>query len=97
MTGRTCKTCKHFEPAPIRRKGWCRNPLLYSPQQSHLVQQDDLDCGHRIGNYWEPAEPPADAEAAATLLRELLEPGDMVLVKGSRAVGLERVAANLTE
>jgi UDP-N-acetylmuramoyl-tripeptide--D-alanyl-D-alanine ligase len=39
----------------------------------------------------------ADAEAAATLLRELLEPGDVVLVKGSRAVGLERVAANLTE
>jgi UDP-N-acetylmuramoyl-tripeptide--D-alanyl-D-alanine ligase len=38
----------------------------------------------------------ADAEAAATLLRELLEPGDVVLVKGSRAVGLERVAANLT-
>jgi UDP-N-acetylmuramoyl-tripeptide--D-alanyl-D-alanine ligase len=38
-----------------------------------------------------------DAEAAAKLVRELLEPGDVVLVKGSRAVGLERVAANLTE
>ncbi|HZB34511.1 MAG TPA: UDP-N-acetylmuramoyl-tripeptide--D-alanyl-D-alanine ligase [Gaiellaceae bacterium] len=39
----------------------------------------------------------ADAEAAARLVRELLQPGDVVLVKGSRAVGLERVAANLTE
>jgi UDP-N-acetylmuramoyl-tripeptide--D-alanyl-D-alanine ligase len=38
----------------------------------------------------------ADAEAAAKLLEELLEPGDVVLVKGSRAVGLERVAQNLT-
>ena len=37
MTGRKCGSCKHYEPAPIWRKGWCRNPLLYSPQQSHLV------------------------------------------------------------
>jgi len=42
--------------------------------------------------HWVP-----DAEAAAALLQELLEPGDMVLVKGSRAVGLESVAANLTQ
>jgi hypothetical protein len=62
MADRKCRTCKHFEPSPIRRKGWCRNPLLYSPQQSHLVHQDDLDCGHRLGNYWEPAESPEEAE-----------------------------------
>lgn len=45
------------------RKGWCRNPLLFSPQQSHLVSYDDLDCERGMGNYWEavssaqPAEP----------------------------------------
>ncbi len=56
MTGRKCQTCKHYESSPIWRKGWCRNPLLYSPQQSHLVGQDDLDCSRGLGSYWEPIE-----------------------------------------
>ncbi len=37
-----------------------------------------------------------DAEAAAELLKGVLESGDTVLVKGSRGVGLERVAEALT-
>jgi hypothetical protein len=57
MTGRKCSSCKHYEPAPIWRKGWCRNPLLYSPQQSHLVGEDDLDCERGMGNYWEAVDP----------------------------------------
>lgn len=56
MSVRKCSTCKHYEPAPIWRKGWCRNPLLYSPQQSHLVGEDDLDCDRGMGNYWEPID-----------------------------------------
>jgi hypothetical protein len=56
MTGRKCSTCKHYEPAPIWRRGWCRNPLLYSAQQSHLVGEDDLDCERGMGNYWEPTD-----------------------------------------
>jgi hypothetical protein len=65
MTIRKCSTCKHYEPAPIWRKGWCRNPLLYSPQQSHLVGEDDLDCDRGMGNYWEPIELYPETAAAA--------------------------------
>jgi UDP-N-acetylmuramoyl-tripeptide--D-alanyl-D-alanine ligase len=45
---------------------------------------------------YEPDQHVADAEAAADALAEALGPGDAVLVKGSRAVGLERVAEKLT-
>ncbi len=87
MPDRKCQTCKHYEPSPIRRKGWCRNPRLYSPQQSHLVDQDDLDCGHRLGNYWEPAEPAEPVaetkaspdDSALPLLPDLPEPWEPAL------------------
>ena len=36
-------------------------------------------------------------EAAADLLRELLEPGDAVLIKGSRSAGLEAVTESLVD
>ena len=38
----------------------------------------------------------ADASAAVDALRRRLEPGDVVLVKASRAAGLQRVALALT-
>jgi UDP-N-acetylmuramoyl-tripeptide--D-alanyl-D-alanine ligase len=38
----------------------------------------------------------ATVDEAADILRELLLPGDVVLVKGSRSVGLEAIAAKLT-
>jgi UDP-N-acetylmuramoyl-tripeptide--D-alanyl-D-alanine ligase len=37
----------------------------------------------------------ADASEAALLVRDLIGPGDVLLVKGSRSVGLEKVAASL--
>jgi UDP-N-acetylmuramoyl-tripeptide--D-alanyl-D-alanine ligase len=37
----------------------------------------------------------ATAAEAAARLRQELRPGDVVLVKGSRSVGLEAVAENL--
>jgi UDP-N-acetylmuramoyl-tripeptide--D-alanyl-D-alanine ligase len=42
-----------------------------------------------------PVHEVADAERAAALAAELLRPGDVLLVKGSRAVGLERVSEAL--
>ena len=44
---------------------------------------------------YEPDERVADAEAAAEALERVLGDGDTVLVKGSRAVGLEAVAERL--
>jgi UDP-N-acetylmuramyl pentapeptide synthase len=39
----------------------------------------------------------ATASEAVAIARELVEPGDAVLVKGSRAVGLEVVAEALAD
>jgi UDP-N-acetylmuramoyl-tripeptide--D-alanyl-D-alanine ligase len=39
----------------------------------------------------------ADAGEAASLVEEILEPADLLLVKGSRGVGLEVVAEALLE
>lgn len=46
---------------------------------------------------YDPDELVADPGEAAELLSALLEPGDAILVKGSRSAGLEAVAAQLVE
>jgi UDP-N-acetylmuramoyl-tripeptide--D-alanyl-D-alanine ligase len=48
-----------------------------------------------LASEYGPDEHVADAEAAADALAAALGPGDAVLIKGSRAVGLERVAEKL--
>jgi UDP-N-acetylmuramoyl-tripeptide--D-alanyl-D-alanine ligase len=59
-----------------------------------LVTVGPLAAGIRDG-YEGEAHSVADAPAAAELLTGLLRDGDAVLVKGSRGVGLERVAESL--
>ena len=49
------------------------------------------ELARAYGGDWVP-----DAAAAARRASEVLRPGDVVLVKGSRSVGLELVAENLT-
>ena len=53
---RKCGNCRHFEIAPLWRKGWCRNPQLYPVHANHLVDSTSLDCegGFRSRIYWEP-------------------------------------------
>ncbi|WP_171171738.1 UDP-N-acetylmuramoyl-tripeptide--D-alanyl-D-alanine ligase [Streptomyces sp. I05A-00742] len=47
------------------------------------------------GSWGEESVHVSDVQAAVDLLRSELRPGDVVLVKGSRSVGLERVAQQL--
>ncbi len=58
---RKCSTCKHYQPSPLWRKGWCRNPLLYDRNTNHLVEADSLACNRTFIDYWEPREGEAPA------------------------------------
>ena len=65
-----------------------------------IARQDGVELLIGVGELapgYAPDVHVADAEAAAEALREALQPGDTVLVKGSRAVGLENVAEALKE
>ncbi|TBO59708.1 UDP-N-acetylmuramoyl-tripeptide--D-alanyl-D-alanine ligase [Streptomyces kasugaensis] len=57
-----------------------------------------LDMGAKNEGSWgEESVHVSDAQAAVDLLRSELRPGDVVLVKASRSMGLERVAAALLD
>jgi UDP-N-acetylmuramoyl-tripeptide--D-alanyl-D-alanine ligase len=55
----------------------------------HVIAVGELARGYGTDDWV------ASADEAASRLQELLRPGDVVLVKGSRSVGLERVAQKL--
>ena len=58
---RKCSTCRHYQPSPLWRKGWCRNPLLYDRNTNHLVEADSLACNRTFIDYWEPVTGPTAA------------------------------------
>ncbi len=70
--------------AILREVGAAKVP---DPSQQDQPAQPD----RRMDTVWVP-----DADAAIDAVRGALRPGDVVLVKASRAAGLERVAAALT-
>ena len=67
-----------------------------------LVAVGGADAGRIADGAREAGQPTGsvhlveDADRAAELLRRVLRPGDVVLVKGSRGVGLDRTVAALT-
>ena len=63
--------------------------LLVEQGIDHVIAVGDLARGYGAGEWV------ADAQEAGERLAELVRPGDIVLVKGSRSVGLERVAQKL--
>ncbi len=52
---------------------------------------------HLEGSWGGESELVADTDAAAAVLEQEMEPGDVVLVKASRSTGLERVALRLID
>ena len=64
---RKCGNCRYFEPAPLWRKGWCRNPRLYDRRANHLVDASSIDCEQvfRARIYWEPIPSVDDFGGAA--------------------------------
>ena len=78
---RKCATCRHYQPSPLWRKGWCRNPLLFDPSTNHLVEADSLSCQRAFIDYWEaraekdtPVMGPTAATADAPLTRPRVAP-----------------------
>ncbi|HEX7255083.1 MAG TPA: UDP-N-acetylmuramoyl-tripeptide--D-alanyl-D-alanine ligase [Gaiellaceae bacterium] len=63
--------------------------LLQAHEIDHVIAVGELARAYGTGEWV------SDADEAAERLAELVQPGDVVLVKGSRSVGLERVAEKL--
>jgi len=95
---RKCGNCRYFEPAPLWRKGWCRNPRLYDRRANHLVDAATIDCEQvfRARIYWEPVPTPQPIEQEVVSVGSYAEPGTADGGERSRSNsdGVLRSAAN---
>ncbi len=96
MQVRRCINCRHYEPSPLRGKGWCRNPLLHKRTENFLVDGRSLRCRTTFRDYWEPV-PQADVVAHSSKKSALTRRGTKPLeasmpinaiFQGSSPVGL---------
>jgi UDP-N-acetylmuramoyl-tripeptide--D-alanyl-D-alanine ligase len=70
----------------------------YHEEIGHEAQNADVVIGvGELARLYDPDVWAPDAAAALAQARELVRPGDAILVKGSRSVGLESVAQGLAE
>jgi UDP-N-acetylmuramoyl-tripeptide--D-alanyl-D-alanine ligase len=70
----------------------------YHEEVGRTAESVDLVLGvGELARHYDPDEWVATADQAADAARRLVRPGDAILVKGSRSVGLEVVAAALLE
>jgi hypothetical protein len=106
---RKCATCRFYEPSPLWRKGWCRNPLLFDPQTNHLVEADSLSCSRTFIDYWEAREPgrvgrpqdssdgPQPVRRAPSIPMPATGPGGAPLRGGALTVAAAQAAAQPRE
>jgi hypothetical protein len=88
---RGCGTCLYYEPSPLRRKGWCRNPNLVDGYVKRLVELNEYNCYRMFSiDFWEPApqaeittSSPATAQAFFSRLTALAH-GDGVSKPNSK-------------
>jgi len=56
-----CGTCRHFEPSPLRRQGWCQHPKVNGNGAAlRLMSRRQLGCAHRLPVLWEAAREEQD-------------------------------------
>src|SRR5215203_5019203 len=72
---RKCATCRHYQPSPLWRKGWCRNPLLFDPTTNHLVESESLSCARAFIDYWEPRATTDKAPMGPSVPGRPVDPG----------------------
>ena len=88
MTSHACATCRFYEPSGVWRQGWCRNPKLYGPQESHPVEAWTLDCERLTSrSHWEPAANPERLQD-----HEMPLPADALASAAPQATERDRLA-----